>query len=57
MNMKKKKKLTIKEKQPGPDNVLIADTEAYLVHWYIDMQKNGRPLGHDMIINKSRDIF
>ena len=53
----KKKKLTIKEKQPGPDNVLIADTEAYLVHWDNEMQKHGRPLGHDMIINKSRDIF
>ena len=56
INMKKKK-LTIKEKQPGPDNFLIADIEAYLVHWEIDMQKHGRPLGHNMIINKCRDIF
>ena len=53
----KKKKLTAKEKQTGPDTVLIVDTEAYLVHWDIDMQKHGRPLGHNMIINKSRDIF
>ena len=56
INMKKKK-LTVKEKKPGPDNFLIADIEAYLVHWEIDMQKHGCPLGHDMIINKSRDIF
>ena len=56
INMKKKK-LTVKEKQPGPDNFLIADTEAYLDHWNLDMHKHGRPLGHYMIINKSRNIF
>ena len=56
INMKKKK-LTVKEKQPGHDPFLIADTEAYLVHWNLDMHKYGRPLGHYMIINKSRNIF
>ena len=46
-----------KMKQPGPDIVMVTYTEDYLVRWDLDMHNDGRPVRHEMIINKSRDIY
>ena len=50
----KEEKLTVEEKRLGPATVLVANTEEYLVHWELSMQKQGRSVESEMILHKAR---
>ena len=52
----KKKRENVAEKRPGPTPVLGEATEKDLIQWALTIQKQGLPVGRDMILRKAQEI-